>query len=240
MNKKIAFLFAGLCAATAFAGMDNVVITFSADEIKYADGTPALAGESVAAVLVKDGATLTTINADGSANEGCKVVFVAPAIKDGGVIPRTMFDIDEGLLSGGGTVVLAFLDTRKYATAADGTILSDVEKVGWDKTGLINSFVVSGIENAGTAGSAKGVKLEIATGIPTVGAPVITGIKTVGDKVHLTVKNTAKCLKYAVSAGVAGEMKAEEALRYGNGDSEMIIIRDVKPEGELISVGVAK
>jgi len=244
MKKTIAFLFAGLVASVGFAGMNNLTVSFKADKITYADGTPALDGECCALVHVAKGKTLTTINANGTANAGCKFLMCAPAIRAGGRVPRTLLQVDESLVPSSGTIELVFLDTRRYKTAEDGTILPEVDAVGFSNTGVINGFVTAASNVGGNQGAANvsGLKIEIESGTPAnCPDPKITNIRVVGDKVFITVENTVPYMKYEVGSGSAPDnIQGDGAARYGSEKGSIVIIKDAKPEGEMFGVGVAK
>lgn len=217
MNKKIAFLFAGLCAATAFAGMDNVVISFSTvGPDKYADGSTVMDGECYALVWTPDGETFAGIQADGTAVGKSKVAIKAPVAK-GGKCPNVLFQIDEGYAKAnypGGTWGVYLLDTRKFATEKVKVVIDGVEieqtQVNVDANGNKIATGVGGAvsgygevsANVGRTLAAADAKGGIVQSIPAgIQPPTVKDFKVVNGMAYLYLKNTSTSASYGVAAG---------------------------------------
>lgn len=222
--KKIMFLITGLLATAAFAGMNNVVVTFSTQgPDKYADGSTVLDGECYALVWTPDGAEFAGINADGSAVASNKVVIAAPIAK-GGRCPQVQFQIDEEYRKAnfpGGTWSVVLLDTRRYKVDAQGFITSEVDSVG-------NKKCVSGYGKVATLGNEAFASANAETGSADAKAAIaagsvkITGIKPDGDNVIITAVAPAGA-RVGLSTGLTPDSIAPvPGEKYGSEDMVFI------------------
>ena len=95
MKKILISAFAAVASAAVFAGMNNVVISFSTPgPDRYSDGTDVEDGECYALVWTPAGAEFAGIGANGKASGDSKVVLAAPVAKDK-KCPSIMFEIDD-------------------------------------------------------------------------------------------------------------------------------------------------
>ena len=233
--KKTVFGLSLLAGALAFAGVDNVVVTFSTQgPDKYADGTKVCDGEVYALVWTKDGATFGGIDANGAAADAnSKVLLRAPVAKDGHC-PLVQFQIDEDFWTkeglANGSLAVCLLDTRRFKTDANGVIGTEVASVGLG-SGLVNGYGLatdkiasSGISSASAAGTGVGTP-----SVAPVDAqkPVIRDIKVIGENVYIYVTGTSPAMSYVALQGTKpGALASGGGAQYGVGASQdMIIIR---------------
>jgi len=239
MKKTIAFLFTGLLAAASFAGMNNVVVTFSSQgPDKYADGTPVIDGECYALVWTPDGAEFAGIAGDGKAISPSKVAIAAPVAKNG-KCPLVQFQIEEVYRNQnfpGGTWGVYLLDTRRYKTDAQGEITTEVESVG--NSAQVNGYGQVAVLGADKFSSAAAGIASVAEGAKfgSDAAVTIKDIKIVGDNVQIT----AQAPSYARVGLEAGEkptdLTAVGGEKYG---AEDVILITPKTSGNFFKV-VAK
>ena len=201
MKKSLISAFAGLVSAAAFAGMGNVVISFSTTgPDKYADGSLVRDGETYALVWTKSGATFA-----GKEDENNKIVIKAPEATDHRC-PYIQFQVDEEWVSKncpGGTWGVYLLDTRKFKADANGVLLlEDGNPVfdGFGKTvtgwGLVAQATTTTMGSVGAAGAID-VNKAVASG-----AIRITKIDPSGEFVYLYAEGAVDGVPYAVkSAG---------------------------------------
>ena len=240
MKKSVTAGFAALVSAAAFAGMNNVLVSFSTPgPDTYADGTRVLDGECYALVWTPDGAEFTGINADGTAAGSSKVAIAAPLAKDGRC-PNVTFQIDEDYRNANfpdGTWGVYLLDTRRFKTDDDGVIVTDadggrvVDSVG-GKT--VNGYgEVSTLASAAMASGASGSSAAVTT---TSASPAGAGnlkvndIRLIGDNVYIYVTGTLSCLQYGLQSGSKpdGLSDADGNVKYGVDDGEMVIVTPKK------------
>ena len=247
---------AGILLAGAlgvFAGVDNVAITFSTPgPDTYRDGRTVLDGECYALVWTPTGAAFGGIAADGTAAEPSKLVLKAPVAK-GGRCPRVLFEIDEDYAKAnfpGGTWNVVLLDTRRFATDADGVVvngedgLPKVASWGAGST-VVNGYGPAGAAVVGTLGvasAADAVASGSASEVPAAGRNVrIRDAEVVDGNFYVTVEGTLSSVLYGVKAGKSPDkLKGDGRRRYGKTKGEMVIVRPVTSEGEFVAVEVAK
>ncbi len=192
MKKTIAALFA-VASAAAFAGMNNLFITFSTPgPDKYADGATVLDNECYA--LVWTGA------------DGKQKTWTYQSAK-GGRCTLCYLNIDEAEASAykDGTWHVYLLDTRDFAADASGNTLAGVDK----KTGeakLVNATAAIGDAFTATGGmstyaSSSTPVASSAYDLSSVPAPKVTGIEVVGANIVITVKDTVPFVKYTLVSG---------------------------------------
>ena len=249
MKKSLVAVFAGLMSAAAFAGMNNVLVSFSTvGPDKYADGTTVVDGECYALVWTPTGSAFAGINADGTAAGDSKVAIAAPVAKDGKCPPVT-FQIDEGYAAAnypGGTWGVYMLDTRRFKTDADGVIIKDengnaeVASVGGK---IVNGFGAVQTLSSGnmTSASADASVSAVTTSVaPDKAADLkINDIKFIGDNVYIYVSGSLSCLQYGLQSGDKPDNLSEAAdgkAQYGNDNGEMIIVTPKKPGAQFFKV----
>lgn len=239
--KKTVFGLTLLAGALAFAGVDNVVVTFSTQgPDKYADGEQVRDGEIYALVWVKDGGVFAGLDANGDPADpdGNKVVLKAPVAR-GGRCPLVQFEIDETFYKreglGGGTFSVYLMDTRKFELGGSG-IARDAEGhpvvagVGLG-TGLVNGYDKATddirVSGFGSASRHQPIKAGDSVVVPKGGRHLkIRDMKLIGDNVYLYVRGSLPSMRYGIRRGdVPGQLDAEGFQRYGVGeDADMVII----------------
>ena len=249
MKKTLIAACAAVASAAVFAGMDNVVVTFSTPgPDAYADGTPVLDGECYALVWTPDGEEFAGVNSDGTAAGGSKVVLKAPVAKDG-KCPRVQFQVDEAYVAANcpnGTWGVALLDTRVFRLDAETgkPVVVDgrrvVESVG-------GKNAVNGCGLVGSAKAVKGGEAESMGGVPAASdavasdapAPVVKDVSVDGDYVYITITSTKPAYKYTLESGDAPDAVAEAPgapADYGSESRDVILVKPRKAGGEFFKV----
>lgn len=222
--KNAIFLITGLLAAVAFAGIDDLVVTFSTQgPDKYADGSAVLDGECYALVWTPDKAEFAGINADGSAVAPSKVV-IATSLAKNGKCPQVQFQIDGECRKAnfpGGTWTVVLLDTRRYKVDAQGFVTSEFESVGDKKKvsgyGKVATLGAEAFAVANADAVLAGTRAAIAAG-----SIKITGIKPDGDNVIITAVAPAGA-RVGLSVGLTPDSIAPiPGEKYGS--EEMVFI----------------
>ena len=251
MKKSVIAVFAGLVSAAAFAGMNNVLVTFSTvGPDRYADGSQVCEGEYYALVWTPDGSTFAGINADGSPVGNSKIAVKAPVATKDGNCPYITFQIDEQYAADnfpGGTWGVYLLDTRKFVTDDNGVIQKGadgnpiVESVG-KTSSVVNGYgAVATLSDPNMASASASGAVNAATqSVAPAGAEnlKITDIKFVGDNVQLTVTGALPCLQYQVQSGDEPGVLAAPAdgtAQYGK-VGEMYIYTPKKPGAQFFKV----
>ena len=243
MKKSFTMLGAALMAAVAFAGMNNVVVTFSTPgPDTYADGTPVADGEVYALVWTAEDKVFEGFNGDGSViGSDSKIVVKAPVAK-GGKCPRVLFQIDEDYVKAnypGGSWGVYLLDTRIFAVDEEGVLTRDLE--GNPVVKSVNGKAVKGWGKVGdsVSGSAT-ASISTATGA-AAGTASLANIKIEriafeGDNVLLFVSG-ADAGTYELAAGNRPDALAGDGkIRSGDGSGEAVIIRPKKSDGEFFHI----
>ena len=233
--KKAMFLITGLLATAAFAGINNVVVTFSTQgPDKYADGATVVDGECYALVWTPEGAEFAGINADGSAVAPSKVAIAAPVAK-GGKCPQVQFQIDEAYRNAnftGGAWNVVLLDTRRFKVDAQGLITAELESVG-DKTkvsgyGKIATLGGEAFAAANAAAGSAGNKSVLADGSVS-----IKDIKVDAENVIITAEAPAAA-RIGLAAGQTTDAIAPvPGEKYG---AEEVIFITPKTTGQFFQV----
>lgn len=243
MKKSFTMLGAALMAAVAFAGMDNVVITFSTPgPDKYADGTPVADGEVYALVWTASDKVFEGFNGDGSViGTDSKIAVKAPVAK-GGKCPRVLFQIDEDYVKAnypGGTWGVYLLDTRTFVVDGEGVVAKDSD--GNPLVKSVNGKSVKGWGKVGdsVSGSAT-ASISTLTGAAAATASLanikIERIAFEGDNVLLFVSG-ADAGTYELSVGNhPGALAGDGKMRSGDGSGETVIIRPKQAGGEFFQV----
>ena len=251
--KKTLFFGSILVSSLAFAAQNDTLISFSTNgPDKYMDGSQVLDGECYALVWTPAGAAFGGIAADGTAAEPSKLVLKAPVAK-GGRCPRVLFEIDEDYAKAnfpGGTWNVVLLDTRRFATDADGVVVNGEDGLpvvaSWGAgSTVVNGYGPAGAAVVGTLGvasAADAVASGSASEVPAAGRNVrIRDAKVVDGNFYVTVEGTLSSVLYGVKAGKSPDkLKGDGRRRYGKTKGEMVIVRPVTDEGEFVAVEVAK
>ena len=229
MKKSLISAFAGLVSAAAFAGMGNVVISFSTTgPDKYADGSLVQDGETYALVWTKSGATFA-----GKADENNKIVIKAPEATDHRC-PYIQFQVDEEWVNAncpGGTWGVYLLDTRKFKADANGVLLlDDGGKPVFDGFGTaVNGYGLVAQATAVTMGSAEAAGAINVKAAVRKGEIRITKIDPSGDDfVYLYAEGAVDGVPYGVKSADNPEavQDADAVLQYAKPiDGKMIFIR---------------
>lgn len=237
MKKTLMAGFFGLLAAAAFAGKDNVVVTFyTTGPDTYADGSTVVDGETYALVWTPAGAEFAGFNADGTAVAPSKVALKAPIAKNG-KCPIVKFEIDQDFVKNnfpGGSWAVYLLDTRVFATAngADGMVAAATGAAGGS---AVHGYGLVGAAN-GQFASASAASASAAA-VPADKKDVkITDIKLVDGKVFIYVSGTLSTADYVLNAGDAPNATQAAATQSGNTAGDMVIVREAKAGGEFFSV----
>ncbi len=248
MKKTLIAACAAVASAAVFAGMDNIVISFSTPgPDAYADGTTVVDGECYALVWTPTGETFSGVNADGTAAGGSKVVLKAPVAKDG-KCPLIQFQVDEGYAAANypnGTWSVVLLDTRAFSLDADGKpVVVDDKRVVASVGGKndVNGYGVIGSAKAVKGGAAEamgGVAAASEAVASDAPAPVVKGISFDDDYVYVTITSTKPAYKYTLESGdtPAAVAEAEGApADYGSETTDVILVTPKKAGGEFFKV----
>ena len=248
MKKILVSAFAAVASAAAFAGMNNVVISFSTPgPDKYADGTTVVDGEKYALVWTPDGETFAGINADGSAVGGSKVVLAVPVAKSG-KCPRIQFQVDENYAAANypqGTWSVVLFDTRVFQLDESGKpIVADGNRVVASVGGAneVNGYGAIGEAKAakgGEVGTAGGIAAASGTPASDTPAPEIKSISVDEEYVYVTITSTKPAFKYTLAAGDepgAIAEKTDDPADYGSEKEDVILIKPKKAGGEFFKV----
>lgn len=235
MKKSLISVFAGLVSAAAFAGMGNVVISFSTPgPDKYADGSLVQDGETYALVWTKSGSTFEGINPDGTAKGDSKVVIRAADATDHRC-PYVQFQVDEGWVNAncpGGTWDVYLLDTRKFKADANGVLLLEDGKPVFDGFGTaVSGYGLVAQATAATMGSAEAVSAVNVKREVHKGTIRITKVDPRDDFVYLYAEGAVDGIPYGMkSADDPGAVKdADAVLQYAKPvDGKMIFIKQRK------------
>ena len=247
--KKILFsAFAAAMSAAAFAGMNNVVISFSTPGIdRYSDGTVVRDGEKYALVWTPDNGTFDGINANGkAAGESSKVVASVPAALNGRC-QRVQFQVDEDYVASnfkGGTWSVVMLDTRVFRFDGEGKVVlvdgkRDVVSVG-DGNPVIGYGVVGvpQIAKGGEVGTAGGVAAASSVAASDAPAPKVDKIDfDENDNVRVWISSAKSAFKYDLMAGdTPAEVTKTADSGYGTATDTLILVTPKKSGGEFFKV----
>lgn len=242
MKKSVIAVIAGLASAAAFAGMGNIVVSFSTiGPDKYADGTTVRDGEVYALVWTPSGSEFAGINADGTAAGDSQVVMKAAKAKNG-KCPFIAFQIPEEAASDypGGTWGVYLLDTRKYAADEYGVIDTTSEPTVGDAS-VVNGYgAVTTFNNAAMAngsGSAAANAATVST-VPALGQDLkVTNISFDGDNVVLEVTGSLSCLRYGLKSGSdVNSLEEGDKIQYGKDNGKMTIYAPKKSGAQFFQV----
>lgn len=230
MKKTIVALFAVVSAA-AFAGMNNLFITFSTPgPDKYADGATVLDGECYALVW--------------TGSDGKQQTWTYQSAK-GGRCTLCYLNIDEAEAGAykDGTWHVYLLDTRDFAADSTGATLAGVDK----ETGnakVVNTSAAIGDAFTATGGTFTSASSSTAVAssaydLSNVPTPKVTGIEVVGANIVITVKDTVPFVKYTlVSGDDVTEFSIPEGADAANGavDGEIKLMTPKKDGAQFFKV----
>ena len=256
MKKSAIAVFAGLMSVAAFAGMNNVLVTFSTvGPDHYADGSQVEPGEVYALVWTETGFEFQGVDAQGKAVDPThnKIVIKAPIATEKGNCPLITFQVDEDYAATnypGGTWGVYLLDTRKFAADEDGVILKDADgkpivKAVGTKSGIVNGYGVvatlSSVDKA-SAGASTSVNAATTSVAPADASNLkIESMELKDGNVWLKVSGSRSYLQYGVLTGSAPDSLApatDGKAQYGaEGDNElMTIVTPIKPGAQFFRV----
>lgn len=236
--KKLIGCLMMVAGLTGFAGIDDVVVTFSTKgPDTYADGRTVVDGEYYALVWTPNGSTFGGIDANGAALGNSKVVMKL-AIAKGGRCPSVLFQVDKGYADAkfpGGTWAVCLLDTRTFETDSNGAYVLEggLPKVASCGGKFVNGFVriaSAGGEKINFAGESAQTQ-NAATGFK------IKDCKLIGNGlVQITVAGSLSTQQYSVLAGGSPDALAESEVCFGKTGEDLIIVKPVKDGGEFFGV----
>ena len=250
MKKVLVSAFAAVTSAAAFAGMDNVVISFSTPgPDRYSDGTTVENGEKYALVWTPSGEEFAGINANGTPAGSSKLVTAVP-VAAGGCCPRVEFQVDEDFVESnfkGGTWSVVMLDTRVFAFDGDGKVVIQdgkrkVESVGRAGNQVIGYGVVGApqISKGGEVGSAGGVAASSDAAASDTPAPKVERIYfDEFDNVCVEISSAKPAFKYALMSGDNPASIAEKPgadSGYGTRSEMLTLVTPKKAGGEFFKV----
>lgn len=251
MKKILISAFAAVASAAVFAGMNNVVISFSTPgPDRYSDGTDVEDGECYALVWTPTGSEFAGIDANGKASGGSRVVLAAPVAKDK-KCPSIMFEVDEDYVAAnypGGTWSVVLLDTRVFKLDADGKpVVTDGKREILSKgdASKVNGYGVVG--SAKAADAVKGAAAEAMGGVAASSgdvasdtpAPVVKDISFDDNYVYITITSTKPAYKYTLESGdTPGSISEKEdaPADYGSETTDVILVKPKKAGGEFFKV----
>ena len=230
MKKTIAVLFA-LVSAAAFAGMNDLLVSFSTPgPDKYADGTEVKVGECYSLVYTK---------ADGS-----QEIVLNYQTKLAGRCSDVVYMVDEVTAAKytGGTWGVYLLDTRDFD---NGGIPAGLDANGQPKINpWVKAEVVSSVASSGNMETAKADKAVSAGSynLDDVPQPTVTGIKIVGANVVVTVANTRPFVGYTLVSGSDVTEFSAPASTGVNGDfsGDIEIVAPKKDGAQFFKVSTVK
>ena len=193
MKKTSAIIFA-LLSAAVFAGMNDLLITFSTPGTdRYADGKEVLKGERYA---------LFFTDAEGKLGEDPVLVY---RTGEKGHCTPVLFIIDEEKAKNykDGSWGVYLLDTRDFEKDATGNKLADDpnpeagEKLEYSVKALATdakTIVKKSMDSASATAAVSSDSFDIPK-------PTVTAIKVEGAYVYVTVKDIVPCLEYTLKSG---------------------------------------
>lgn len=248
MKKSVIAVVAGLASAVAFAGMNNIVVSFSTvGPDTYADGSKVVDGEVYALVWTKTGCEFAGIGADGKAiGENSEVVFRAAKAKDG-KCPYIAFQIREEDAAdykkySAGTWGVYLLDTRRYPTVKDAEGNDVINTAGEPTVGdasIVNGYgVVKTFEGSANLSGSAAVNAATVSVVPDLGQDLkVTNISFDGDNVILEVTGSLSCLRYGLKSGSdVSSLEEGDKVQYGKDNGTMTIVTPKKSGVQFFQV----
>lgn len=221
MNKISTLAAAVLVAFGAFAGQQDMLITFSTvGPDTYSDGFRVRDGEFYALIWTENGATFGGLTVEGGTVKPTdKVVLVAPLAKEAHC-PLTVFEIDEARKNAytNGTFGLYLLDTR-IRTAEGKTALSPRKDGAPETVNAVAKAAEKPAAGDGKIAATSRVRLGDVGVYTEIPSPAITAIKIENATVTITVKDMTPAADYFV---------VPTSLRPGEPASAL----EVRPQGD--------
>lgn len=253
--KKMIFGLALLAGACAFAGIDNVVVTFSTKgPDKYADGEKVVDGEVYALVWVandaENGFAGLDANGDLLDKDHNKILLKAPVAKDFHC-PNIQFEIDADYYQSAGLkngqLFVYLMDTRRFQMDDNG-IVKDADEhpivasVG-DTSKLVNGYGAATdaiiCDQFAAANLSKSAEAGVTAAVPEKGKQLkIKDIKLVEGNVWIYVSGSLQSMRYGVKMGkMPNELNKKNVKElYGSGNDDLIIITPQKEDSAFFSV----
>ena len=254
MKKILIATCAAVASAAVFAGMNNVVISFSTPgPDKYSDGTFVEDGECYALVWTPSGSEFAGIGTNGAAEGDSKIVLAAPLAKDR-KCPSVVFEIDEDYVNANypnGTWSVVLLETRVFkidpengqpvvdANTGNRVVLSNGNEKNVNGYGVVGSAKAASAVKGASAEAMGGVAAASGTVAAGVPAPVVKDIAFHGDNVYITITSTRPTHKYTLESGATPDsiVEAEGApADFGSETSDVILVKPKKAGGEFFKV----
>lgn len=250
--KKLVMLGVLAASVSAFAAVNDLVLTFSSEgPDTYADGTAVLDGECYALVWLPAGSTGFALAADGTVADPAQgeLILTAPVAK-GGRCPTVAFQVAAAFADrhADGTWALYLLDTRRtsesgavsLAGTANGRAKA-VNAIGQVAGASVQAVAAGGASAPLSAGATAGTVAAEASALPAdVPQPTVKGVRVEGGYVYVTVENTVPYLRYNLAAGtdpanVGGANAAKNPVS-GNADGEIILVAPANDAGGFFRV----
>ena len=241
--KNLLSIFFTLIAVTSLrASVENVSIMFSTQgPDSYKDGRKVLDGECYGLFWTPDGEAFAGIDVNGQAIAPTKLALKAAVAKDGRC-PNVLFQVDADYAKTnypGGTWNVCLLDTRRFATDADGVVLRGADGLPVVASWGEGSTVVNGY---GEVDSKAVARVQTVSALPAGGEDVnVRDIKVVDGNVYITVSGTLSSMLYGLRSGeTPSSLLQDGQLRYGKTGGELLIVTPAKESGEFFSVGAKR
>ncbi len=189
MKKTIAILFA-LVSAAAFAGMDDLLISFyTLGPDKYADGTDVQIGECYSLV--------------GTDAKGNKDIVLNYQTLTAGKCSPVVYMVDKGTASKYVEWSVYLTDTRDFATDSKP---AGLDEKGQPKVKNVQAPIVASVATSDGKFATETAKEGVSAGAYDLDAakvpqPKIEGIRVANAKVYVTVSNTRPFVGYALVYG---------------------------------------
>jgi hypothetical protein len=231
MKKTIAALFA-VASAAAFAGMNDLLISFSTPGTdKYADGTDVQVGECYSLVGTRK-------------DNGQQEVVLNYQTKLAGQCSPVVYIVDETTAAEYSDWGVYLVDTRDFAKDGKPAGLDDK---GQPKVKNVQAPVAASVASSGSQFASATVKEGVAAGAYDLAAadvpqPEVTGIKIVGANVVVTVANTRPFVGYTLVSGKDTTNFSIPAAEGVNGDlsGEIELVAPKKDGAQFFKVSTVK
>lgn len=249
--KKLIVLGALAASVSAFAAVNDLVLTFSSKgPDTYADGTTVRDGECYALVWLPSGSTGFALAADGTVADSAqgKVILTVPVAQNGHC-PTVVFEIDAAFADAhsDGTWALYLLDTRTFA--ADGTVslagtangrAKAVNAIGQIAGASVRTVAKADAAPATVTATGETVAAMASTLPKDVPQPTVKSIRVEGGLVYVTVANTVPYLQYNLATGTdpanLGKTNAAQNPVNGQTDGDIILVAPAQADGGFFRV----
>ena len=230
MKKTIAAICA-ITSAAAFAGMNDLLISFSTPgPDKYADGSEVQIGECYSLV--------------GTKADGTKDIVLNYQTKLAGKCSSVVYMVDEVTAANYKSWDVYLTDTRDFA---NGGKPAGLDNQGQPKVKNVQAPVAASVASSGSQFASADVKEGVAAGAYDLAAadvpqPEVTGIKIVGANVVVTVANTRPFVGYTLISGSDTTNFSIPAATGVNGDlaGEIELVTPKKDGAQFFKVSTVK